>query len=432
MTGPFLPETFSRRRDRLRAELGRNALVLASFPTAVRSGDSEYPYRGDGNVFYLTGFREPDCVVVLLGDAHDRGLVVFLRDRDATQEQWTGRRLGVERAPEALGADRAFSITELEDRLPVLLRDVPRVYYQAGHSEAADRAIRSALLHGRTRGTRTGTGTRATLDPGILLEPMRRVKDTEEVEALRAVCALTVSGLQAALAAVAPGVGEWAVQAEAEAIYRRGRGAAAFATIVGGGENGCILHYVENESVLESGDLVLMDSGADLNMYCGDITRTVPVGGSFTGAQKEVFDAVAAAKVAAEATIRPGVPVADVHAAAVRSLCESLVAMGVLSGDPDQLASDGAVRPWFPHNTSHWLGIDVHDVGTYARDGDPVLLEPGMVLTIEPGLYFMPGAEGVPDHLAGIGVRLEDDWLVTSEGGENLTGDLPLLPDPVR
>jgi len=426
------PESFRNRRTALQATLGPDALVLGTASPAYRSLDSEYAYRGDANVFYLTGLRESEAVVVLRGDAHDMGFVVFLKERDPAQEQWTGRRVGTVGAEEALGANAAYPISELETRLPALLRDAPRVYHSLGGSDALDRAVGAALVHGRTRGWRTGTGTRSMVDPGLLLEPLRMRKDPQEVEAIRRACALTAEAFAHALPHARPDAGEWEVQAELELIFRRGRAAPAFATIVGAGQNGCVLHYVENEARISAGDLVLVDGGADLDMYCGDVTRTVPASGSFTAEQRDVYEIVLAAQRAAVEAVAPGGPVSHVHAASTRVITQGLTDLGVLTGDLEELVTNKAWEPFFPHQTSHWLGLDVHDVGAYAAAGAPVNLEAGMVLTIEPGLYFPPGRDGVPAHLAGIGIRLEDDVLVTPDGRDNLTEDLPIEPDDVE
>jgi Xaa-Pro aminopeptidase len=428
----FDPRTFAARRSSAFRALGRGAMVLPAAPLQYRAGDSEYRYRPDSSLFYLTGLTEPGCVAVLRGHAEEDRFVLFVRERDAEAEQWSGERIGPERACELLGADAAYPLKELAERLPGMLQGSDGLYFRLGSHEASESAVRGALVYGRTRGTRKGLGPRSVADPGVILEPLRMRKEPGEIEAIRAAAALTVQGFRRALPGVRPGRGEWQVQADLESVFLAQRAEPAFATIVGSGPRGCVLHYVDNREIIAEGDLVLVDAGADLDLYAGDVTRTVPASGRFTGEQRAVHDVVSAAQRAAVATIRPGVPVSDVHLAAVRLLTEGLVHLGVLRGDPAALVEEEAYKPFYPHQTSHWLGLDVHDVGVYGTGGESVVLEEGMVLTVEPGLYFLPGAEGVPDAFSGIGIRLEDDVVVTREGHENLTGDLPLSADSVE
>ncbi len=286
-----------------------------------------------------------------------------------------------------------------------------------------------ALSGARIRGPRKGTGPRCLRDPGTLLDPLRMRKDPWEVEAVRRAAQLTVESFREALAGARPGMGEWEVESLLEAAIRRGGGTGpAFPTVVGAGANACILHYSANQSLIRAGDLVLLDGGAEVGLYAGDVTRTFPVGGPFRGAQRVVYDLVLAAHRAASKEVGPGKPIARVHEAASEVLFRGLIDLGVLSGDPEALVQERAWEPFFPHQTSHWLGLDVHDVGDYSQGGVPTLLEPGMVLTVEPGLYFGGDREAVPEEFQGIGIRIEDDLLVTTEGAENLTAALPTDP----
>jgi Xaa-Pro aminopeptidase len=264
------------------------------------------------------------------------------------------------------------------------------------------------------------------VDPGELLDELRLRKDAHEIERIRWAATLTAEGHRAAFAAALPGQGEWLVQAAVDAAFRQGGGSGpGYGTIVGSGPNSCVLHYEALGRTLEKGDLVLVDAGAEVALYSGDVTRTFPASGRFTGAQRAVYDVVEEARVAAVAAVGPNRPVSDVHQAELRVIVEGLVSLGVLDGTADDLIEDEAHKPWFPHQTSHWLGLDVHDPGDYARDGVSRVLEPGMVLTVEPGLYFRPGTNGKAARYEGIGVRIEDDVLVTKKGRENLTRELP-------
>jgi Xaa-Pro aminopeptidase len=419
----FSPETFRRRRERAVAALGDGVLVLPAQPIRYRSRDTEYRYRPDSELFYLTGLTEPDVVAVL--SPGDQGFVLFVRERSPEAELWSGARLGPDAAQELTGADVVYPIGELDTRLPGLLTGPRQVHYRMGSEPRADRLVLESLTHGRARGPRKGSGPRALVDPGEAIDDLRLIKDAEEIDHIRRAAAISVVGFQAALGATAPGVGEWELEAVLDGTFRRAGGdGPGYDSIVGGGENGCVLHYVDNARPLDDGDLVLIDAGAAFRLYSADITRTFPVSGRFTGEQRAVYEIVEAARAAAMAAIRPGTTIAAVHDAALAVIVPGLVELGVLQGDPAALAADEKHKPFYPHQTSHWLGLDVHDVGDYARNGESRVLEPGMVFTVEPGLYFGGPCEGGAERFAGIGVRVEDDVLVTQSGCENLTAAL--------
>lgn len=430
---------FLRRRERVLEELGDGAMILPAAPILYRSRDSQLPYRPDSELFYLTGFTEPEALLVLRGFADEERALLFVRPRDPAAEQWSGSRLGPERARERFGVDAAHPIGELDDRLPKLLAHARRIHFRLGRRRSVENLVIQALEEARSRGSRKGRGPRSVVDPGEILDEMRLRKGPEEIAALREAVRVTVEGFRAALTAAGPGRGEWQLQAELEAAFRReGAQGPAFATIVGSGTNACTLHYVDNSDELGPGDLVLLDAGAEVRMYAGDITRTFPVGGTFSPAQRAVYEVVEEARAAAVQAVRPGVTVRDVHDAAVRILTEGLMELGVLSGSVDELIGRKAHRRYFPHRTSHWLGLDTHDPGDYIRDGEHRRLEAGMVLTVEPGLYFVPASaqepDGAPeaDHpYEGIGVRIEDDVLVTSDGAEVLSRALPTEADEI-
>lgn len=420
------------RRKAVFGALARGVLVLPAAPVQFSSRDGERPYHPDRELFYLTGATEPDTVAVLVGGDEPR-FVLFVRERDPEGELWRGARLGIEGAVERFRPDECHPIGKLTEVLPDLLRTGERIFYRLGRGDELERLVLQALGFRRARGARTGSGPLGVTDPGAILDELRLVKDAHELALLRRAAELTVAGHRAAARAIAPGEGEWAIEAALHTAFRgAGAGGAGYESIVGSGANACVLHYVENASVIGRDALVLIDAGAEYGLYHGDVTRTYPAGGRFHGVQRDVYDIVEAARVAAVGAVRPGAPIADVHAAATRVLVDGLVALGALAGDAEQLIKDEKHKPFYPHQTSHWLGLDVHDPGDYARDGVSRSLEPGMVLTIEPGLYFRPDHEGTPTRLAGIGVRIEDDVLVTGDGCEVLTRALPTAADEVE
>jgi Xaa-Pro aminopeptidase len=424
-------ELLEARRRIAQQALGRGVLVLPAASIQPRSR-GEHPYHPDRELFYLTGATEPGTVAVLTGGEEGR-FVLFVRERDEEAELWAGARLGPEGAAERFRPDECHSLAALEVELPRLLRAADRVFFRLGRFQAIERHVLDALAFARAKGARTGTGPRAVVDPGEILDPLRVVKDAHEIGLMRRAAEITVEGHRAGLAALAPGGGEWAVEAAIDHVFRAsGGGGPAYETIVGAGPNACVLHYVDNSACIGAHDLVLVDAGADYGLYQADVSRTWPAGGRFRGAQRDVYEIVEAARRAAVAAVVPGARIADVHEAATRVLVEGLVSLGALAGPVEELASKEAHKPFYPHQTSHWLGLDVHDPGDYAVDGVSRTLEPGMVFTVEPGLYFRPGREDTPRHLAGIGVRIEDDILVTETGAEVLTRGLPTDADEVE
>jgi Xaa-Pro aminopeptidase len=447
----FPPETFARRRERALERLEGGALLLPSSPILHKSRDTEHRYRPDSELFYLTGSMEPGVVALLRDQGEGDRFVLFVPGRDPAAELWSGPRLGPGELGERVGADAAYPAEEMPGRLQGLLKGASRIFFRLGANPVLEAQVVEALKEARKKGPRKGEGPRAVVDPGEVLDELRLRKDPEEVARIRRATELTVSAFREAMAGVRPGMGEWEVESALEAgIRRRGGGGPAFPTIVGAGPNACILHYHANRGVLSPHHLVLLDGGAELDLYAGDVTRTFPAGGRFTSPQRDVYQVVLDAHRAALAAVRPGVGIHEVHRAAVSSLARGLVELGVLAGDPEELVEGKAHEKYFPHQTSHWLGLDVHDVGDYTVDGASRVLEPGMVLTVEPGLYFaggsdagpgpgpgtgaVSGAHAVPGAgpFAGMGVRVEDDVLVTPTGSENLTRDLPVMPEELE
>ena len=427
-TGAFQPsaDIFRERRALVLDALGDTAMVLPAAADACRRGADPSPYRADSEFFYLTGFTEPGSVLVLRGFAASRRSVLFVRPRDATAELWGGRRLGPEAARDRIGADACHPLGDLEDQLGALLNGAEHVFFRLGSDPWVDRLVRGALAHARARGSRTGFGPRGLVDPGEILDEMRLRKDAGEVESLRRAVALTIAGHQALAGELAPGVGEWELQAAIEAVFRRHAGSTpAYPSIVASGANACVLHYADNRRRARAGELVLVDAAAELGHYCADVTRTYPVNGRFTPEQRAIYDIVDEARAAAIAAAASGVTVGSVHRASCAVLADGLASLGILAEGEGREEESGALRRSFPHQTSHWLGLDTHDPGDYVVDGESRRLEEGMVFTVEPGLYFPEDAQGPTARFAGIGIRIEDDVLVTASGVENLTAALP-------
>ena len=428
------PDVFRRRRARILQALGDDAaMVIPAAPEVVVGRDLELRYVVDPDLFYLTGYPEPEAVAVLRPGS-DEEYTLFVRERDPARERWTGPRLDEDAVAERYGPSAVFPVTELEERLPELLKERERIHYRMGSGRPeVDDLVLEMLGAGRSYRQRTGRGPSALVDPGLLLDDIRLIKDAREVQAIRDAVAITIDAFHAGFNAARPDAGEWEVEAAVEGAFRRsGAEGPAFATIAGSGPNATVLHYVANDRLMTGDDLLLLDAGARHRAYNADLTRTVPVSGRFQGVQREVYEIVLEAERAAIDTVRPGVTFDDVHRAALDVLVRGMVDLRLLEGDPAELAEDPASwRAWFPHKTSHWLGLDVHDVGSYAVAGEPRRLEPGMVLTIEPGLYIPADAGDAPKRLRGIGVRIEDDVLVPEEGRDVLSADLPTDPDEV-
>ena len=433
-----LDDPFRRRRERFLEAIGGGVAVLCSAPELIKSRDTEIRYRQDSDFFYLTGFPEPGVAVLTPHDGEHR-FTLFVRPRDPERETWNGPRAGVDGARERFGADAAYPLAELDETLKPLLEPAPAIWYALGSNRAMDRRLTGWIREWRYRRARSGKGPGDVLDPAGVLDPMRVVKEPGEIEALRRSCDLSAEAHVAAMRATRPGMGEWEIANVVNATFHAAGPdcAPAYPTIVGSGANATILHYTLNSRHVQDGDLVLIDAGAERAMYCGDITRTYPANGRFTAPQRAVYEAVLRALETAAAMVRPGVTIAEIHDATRVELARGLVALGVLQGDPAELAAaegdDDRLKRFYMHQTSHWLGLDVHDAGDYrARGGDWHPLRPGMVFTLEPGLYLPADADDVPEELRGIGVRIEDDVLVTEDGCELLTRGVPVDPDEIE
>jgi Xaa-Pro aminopeptidase len=419
-------------------ELLARESAAAIVPTAVpkiRNHDSEYRFRPESDFWYLTGFNEPDSVLVLLPGVNGSAAksVLFLRDKKREEEIWTGLRLGVAAAPAALGVDEAYPIGELWTRLPDLLKGYERVVYRAGADEARDRALLAVLAKLRAQVRSEHALPMQLFDPAPWLHELRLFKGEGELALMRRAAAITAEAHVAAMAAARPGVGENEIEALLEYTFlRRGASGAAYGHIVAGGPNACILHYRDNNRPLVDGELLLIDAGAEFDGYASDVTRTFPVNGRFTPAQRELYDVVLRAQLDALAHVRAGVSFVAVHEVAVRTLCEGLVQLGLLAGSVDEVFAKETYKRFYMHRTGHWLGLDVHDCGAYVVAGKSRHLEPGQVLTVEPGLYVAPDDESVDARWRGIGIRIEDDVLVTATGSEILTAAIPKDIDAVE
>jgi Xaa-Pro aminopeptidase len=434
-TAPPSPDDpFRRRRERFLEEIGQGVAVLCSAPELLKSRDTEIRFRQDSDFFYLTGFTEPGVAVLTPHNAEHR-FTLFVRPRDPEKETWNGPRAGVDGARERFGADAAYPLEELEAKLKPLLEPAAALWYALGSDEAMDRRLTGWIRDWRYRRARTGKGPSDLMDPAGVLDPMRVVKEPGEAELVRHACRLSADAHLAAMRAARPGMGEWELANVVNGVVHAAGPdcAPAYPTIVGSGANATVLHYTVNGRRAEEGDLVLIDAGAERAMYCGDITRTFPVGGRFTAPQRAVYDAVLRAEEEAIAMVRPGVTIAEIHDATREALARGMVELGLLAGDPAELARGDALKRFYMHQTSHWLGLDVHDAGDYrARGGDWLPLRPGMVFTVEPGIYVPADAEDAPAGLRGIGVRIEDDVLVTEDGCEVLTRGVPVDPDEIE
>lgn len=425
-------ELFRGRRERFLEQLGDGVAVLPAAPEIYKSRDTEVPFRQDSDFYYLTGFGEPGAVAVFSPHDPEHRFTLFVRPRDPERENWSGPRAGVEGARDLFGADAAYALPELDGRLKGLLEPADRIWYALGRGGPLDRQVVDLLTGFRRSRPRTGRGPWGVEDPERVLGRMRMIKDEHEIGCIRRAAEITGAGHRAAMRAGHAGIGEWEIEAALHFSFRSaGATGPAYPSIVASGANARVLHYTANNRRAGDGDLVLLDAGAEYAMYCADITRTWPISGRFSGAQRAVYELVLAAEEAALAVVAPGTSVAGVHDAAVRTLTEGLVDLGLLNGDVAGLIESGAYKRFYLHQTSHWLGLDVHDVGAYREAAGPVVLEPGMVLTVEPGLYI-PDDDDIPEHFRGIAVRIEDDALVTVEGREILTRGVPVAPEEVE
>ena len=413
--------------------MGRGAIaILPAGPVRHRNSDVEYAYRQDSDFHYLTGFPEPEAVAVLVPGRAAAEYVLFVRDRDPLRETWDGRRAGPSGAVENHGADDAFPISDIDEILPGLMENRERVYYAMGTHPEFDQRVLGwlAVLRGQARNGRHPPQEMIALDH--VLHDMRLYKSREELSLMRESGRIAAQAQLRAMQHCRPGRYEYEIAAELMHEYRRHNADASYQPICGGGANSCILHYRENDAVLRDGDLLLVDAGCEYRMYASDITRTYPVNGTFTRAQREVYEVVLEAQEAAIAKVKPGNHWNQPHDAAVHAITQGLVRLGLLKGRVPALIRAGEYRKFFMHRTGHWLGMDVHDVGDYKVGDQWRVLEPGMVMTVEPGIYIPAGTRGVPKRFWNTGIRVEDDVAVVANGHDILTDGVPRTPDGIE
>jgi Xaa-Pro aminopeptidase len=419
-------DEFLRRRRALVRQMGRDSIaILPAAPERIRNSDVHHPYRQDSDFQYLTGFGEPEAVAVLVPGRPHGEYLLFVRDRDPTRETWDGRRAGPEGAVRDYGADDAFPIADIDEILPGLIENRAKVFYAMGtHPEFDQRVV------GWVNGLRAQSkhGKHAPLEMVALdhvLHDMRLFKSRTEVGLMRESARIAAEAHVRAMRFAAPGRNEYEVMAELMHEFRRHNADTSYYPIVGGGANGCILHYHENDAPLRDGDLLLIDAGCEVGCYASDITRTFPVNGRYSREQRALYDIVLDANYAAIAAAKPGNHWNQPHEAAVKVITQGLVKLGLLKGRVAALEKKQAYKKFYMHRTGHWLGLDVHDVGDYKIGDEWRVLEPGMVLTIEPGIYIAPGTRGVPRRYQGIGIRIEDDVVITKDGCDVLTAGVP-------
>jgi len=423
---------FAERRRRVLEALGPAVLLLPAAPLAIRNNDVEHEYRQDSDFFYLTGFDEPESVVCLRG-GKDKPLAMFVRPRDPEREVWDGQRAGVDGAVKDFGADEAFPIAELSQKLPELLENATRLYYRIGRDRAFDDVVLAAVDKVRARAKLGVSWPVEIVDPATIVHELRRVKTREELELMRRAAEITRDAHVAAMQAAKPGVHEYEVEAAIRAVFRKhGSERSAYGPIVGSGPNATVLHYRRNDRQMHAGDLLLVDAGCEYGYYAADVTRTFPVGGKFSGPQRAVYEIVLAAQLASIDATRAGATLEAIHDASVKVIAQGLLDLGLLEGSLDAVLEKQTYKQYYMHRTSHYLGMDVHDVGRYFVDGKARPLDTGVVITVEPGIYVAENAEAAPKQYRGIGVRIEDDVLVTPEGPSVLTADVPRSVDDVE
>jgi len=419
------PEVYAQRRRDFMARMEPGVAILRAAPVATRSHDVEYRYRQDNDFLYLTGFPEPEATCILQPGA-DQPFTLFVQPRDKEKETWTGYRAGVDGAKACYGADAAYPAEQLDERLPKIVEHTPVLYFAPGRDQRFNQRILDVFAWARDNHARSGAGPRGLLDPGSILHEMRLFKAPEEIAALERAIAIAAEAHRTAMTSVRPGAFEYEIEALVDYTFRR-RGAAgpAYPSIVASGPNATVLHHIENDRRMSDGDLLLIDAGAEYGGYCADISRTFPVGLRFSEPQRQLYALVLEAQTAAIDAVRPGVPFDAPHRRAVDVLVDGLIGLGLLSCPHEQAIESGAYRAFFMHRTSHWLGMDVHDVGVYQVGDGARPLAPGIVLTIEPGLYVAADCETVDPAWRGIGIRIEDDVLVTPEGARVLSAAVP-------
>lgn len=412
------------RRKRLADSMGSGVAILRAAPERLRNRDANHPYRFDSYFHYLSGFPETDALLVIVAGASPK-TILFCLDKNQEREIWDGFRYGPDQARELFELDETHSITKVDEILPTLLSNQDALYYELGGDPQSDSKVIDWLNQVRALGRSGVTAPDQIRDIRSILDEMRVVKDASEVETMRRAARISAQAHVRAMQLTRPGMMEYEVEAEFLHEFRRnGAQSPAYTSIVAGGANACVLHYVNNDAVLNDGDLLLIDAGCELDGYASDITRTFPVNGKFAGPQRDVYELVLAAQAAAIEQVKPGNEWEDPHRAALQVLVQGMLDLGLCNGTPESVIETGDYKKFYMHRTGHWLGMDVHDVGDYKRGGEWRKLEPGMMLTVEPGCYIRPD-DSVPEQFWNIGIRIEDDALVTDGGCDIITADVP-------
>ena len=412
------------RRKRLVDAMGEGVTILRTAPEQIRNRDAHHPYRFDSYFYYLSRFTEPDAILAITSRPSAK-TILFCRDKDIEREIWDGFRYGPDGARDSFEIDEAYSIAQADQILPKLLENKAALFYEVGADPSWDSRVMGWLNAVRAQARSGVTAPTEIRDVRSILDEMRLVKDSYEIDTMARAARISARAHVRAMQLTRPGLKEYEVEAELLHEFRRsGAQSPAYTSIVAGGQNACVLHYIENNAVLKDGDLLLIDAGCELDGYASDITRTFPVNGKFSGPQRDVYELVLAAQAAAIEQVKPGNEWEDPHRAAVKVLVQGLIDFGLCHGTPDSVIESEDYRKFYMHRTGHWLGMDVHDVGDYKRDGAWRKLEAGMALTVEPGCYIRD-AEDIPPAFRGIGIRIEDDAIVTASGCDIITGDVP-------
>ena len=425
---------FARRRRELMDLMGNNSIaILPSASECVRSRDTHFSFRQDSDFHYLTGFPEPDAVLVLLPGREHGEYVIFCREKDPVMETWHGRREGQAGAKKNYGCNDAFPIDDIDEILPGLMEGRERIYYEFGNHADFDNDIMSWVNALRAQVRKGAHPPGELIDLSHILHDMRLIKSRAELKVMQKAAEISADAHIAAMKVCRPGLNELRIESELKYQFaNRGARHEAYSSIVAGGENACILHYVENNAPLKDGDLLLIDAGAELHGYAADISRTFPINGRFSAEQRQAYEWVLKANTAAIKAAKPGNAWSAPHDAAVRILTQGLIKMGILEGELSELVEQEAYKPYYMHKTGHWIGLDVHDVGDYLQEREPRTLAEGMVLTVEPGLYFTPKTKGLDKKWWGIGIRIEDDVAITAKGNKILTKKVPKDPDEIE
>lgn len=425
MIRPQLQE-FMRRMDQ------KSVAIIPSAREATRSNDTQYRFRQDSDFYYLTGFEEPDSIAVV-APGREQKYTLFVRPRDPEQEIWVGRRAGVEGAKSEFGADEAYPVAEFETRLQDILDGADKLYFRLGSYPDLDNTVIKQIAQMRALNRKPIHPPRTIIDPATIVHEMRVLKSADEIQLMQKAADIAAEAHVEAMKTVKPGMKEYEVEAQIEQVFRR-RGASgpSYTSIVGAGANATVLHYINNDGELRDGELLLVDAGAEYKGYASDITRTFPINGRFSKAQREIYDLVLETQMSCVEMVRPGVTHDELKTHSVEMLTEGMVKLGLLKGEPSELIKEEKYKQFYMHGLGHLLGIDVHDVGIYYYDKQSRALEPGVVMTVEPGIYIAPDTKDIPQQYLGIGVRIEDDVLCTANGPKVLTTGVPKNADEIE